>query len=140
MKNIKSYSELVRLTSFEERFQYLLLNGSVGEDTFGSHRYLNQALYNSPKWKRCRRSIIIRDNGCDLGVDGFEINGLVVVHHINPITVDDILNENFAVFDQDNLICVSNLTHKAIHYSNESLLPSSLVERQPFDTCPWRRN
>lgn len=136
---IKTYSELCRLKTFEERFQYLRLYGIVGEDTFGYQRYLNQLLYTSGQWRKTRDGIIIRDNGCDLGVKGHEIHGTIAVHHMNPITIEDIELERPEIFDPEFLICTSALTtHKAIHYSDESLLPKPLIERRPNDTCPWR--
>lgn len=135
---LKTYSELSKLKTFEDRFQYLRLDGIVGEETFGFDRYLNQILYQSDEWKRCRRDIIIRDNGCDLGCEGFEVHGRILIHHINPITVDDIVNRNPKVFDPENLILTSHNTHQAIHYGNEDLLIRAPVERSKNDTCPWK--
>lgn len=137
----KSYQELNRLKTFQERFDYLKLSGSVGSETFGYDRWLNQALYMSYRWKKFRREIIIRDEGCDLGVDGYVINDPrgIFVHHINPITIEDIENDNDLLFDPNNVICTSFNTHQAIHYGDESLLPSLPIERRPFDTCPWRQ-
>ena len=135
---ILSYSELITLPTFEERYRYLRKSGIVGEETFGSHRHLNQLLYRSPEWRSVRNQVIIRDNGCDLGMEGYEIRGRVYIHHINPITLDDILNRTPALFDMDNLICVSFNTHQAIHYGDESLLPIiSFAERTPGDTKLW---
>ena len=136
---IRTYSELSKLKTFEDRFQYLRLDGIVGEETFGFDRYLNQILYQSDEWKRRRRDIIIRDNGCDLGFEGFEVHGRILIHHINPITVDDIVNRNPKVFDPENLILTSHNTHQAIHYGNEDLLIRAPIERSKNDTCPWRR-
>lgn len=136
---IRTYSELSKLKTFEDRFQYLRLDGIVGEETFGFDRYLNQILYQSDEWKRRRRDIIIRDNGCDLGCEGFEVHGRILIHHINPITVDDIVNRNPKVFDPENLILTSHNTHQAIHYGNEDLLIRAPIERSKNDTCPWRR-
>lgn len=136
---LKTHSELSKLKTFEDRFQYLRLDGIVGEETFGFDRYLNQILYQSKEWKRCRRDIIIRDNGCDLGCEGFEVHGRILIHHINPITVDDIVNRNPNVFDPENLILTSHNTHQAIHYGNEDLLPTAPIERRKNDTSPWRR-
>lgn len=136
---IRTYSELSKLNTFEERYRYLKLNGAVGEETFGFDRYLNQILYQSDEWKRCRRDIIIRDNGCDLGCEGFEVHGRILIHHINPITVDNIVNRNPKVFDPENLILTSHNTHQAIHYGNEDLLIRAQVERSKNDTCPWRQ-
>lgn len=136
--SIKRYSELITIPTYEERFQYLQLKGAVGKDTFGYDRYLNQILYNSPEWKRLRNQIIIRDNGCDLGCEGYEIYGRVLIHHMNPITIEDVVSRNPIVFDPENLICVSHNTHNAIHYGDESLLILAPVERTKNDTCPWR--
>ena len=138
MKTIKTYSELITLQTFEDRFNYLQLRGEVGKSTFGHNRYLNQILYNSPEWRRFRNEIIIRDNGCDLACDGYEIYGRALIHHINPITVEDIVNRNPMVFDPENVITTVHSTHNAIHYGDESLLPKSPIERKQNDTCPWR--
>lgn len=135
---MRSYRELVRLKTFDERFEYLKLNGLVGESTFGFERYLNQTLYNSSKWRRLRNQIIVRDNGCDLGVDGYEIQGLIIVHHMNPISVDDLKDFSEDVFNPEYLICVSLATHNAIHYGDTNLLPKEPIERRPGDTCPWK--
>lgn len=137
MKTIKTYSELITLQTFEDRFNYLQLRGKVGKSTFGYNRYLNQILYNSSEWRRFRNEIIIRDNGCDLACDGYEIYGRVLIHHINPITVEDIVNRNPMVFDPENVITTVHSTHNAIHYGDESLLPKSPIERKQNDTCPW---
>lgn len=136
--NIKCYSELITLPTFEERFNYLKLNGFVGKDTFGYDRYLNQMLYKSPEWKSIRNQIIIRDNGCDLACEGYEIKGRILIHHINPITVEDILNENPIIFDPENLISTVHNTHNAIHYGDESLIIKGPIERTKNDTIPWR--
>ena len=136
---IRTYSELSKLKTFEDRFQYLRLDGIVGEETFGFDRYLNQILYQSDEWKRRRRDIIIRDNGRDLGCEGFEVHGRILIHHIDPITVDDIVNRNPKVFDPENLILTSHNTHQAIHYGNEDLLIRAPIERSKNDTCLWRR-
>ena len=125
--------------TYEERFEYLKLNGVVGKETFGSKRWMNQLLYKNPKWRRKRNDIIIRDYGRDLGIEGREIKGPIIVHHINPITVDDVLNDNPMVYDDENLICTTKLTHDAIHYSDDSLLMKDPIERRPNDTCPWKR-
>lgn len=135
---IRTYSELSNLQTFEERFDYLKLNGKVGEDTFGHSRFLNQDFYSSPEWRRTRRNIIVRDNGCDMGLEGYSIQGRIYVHHINPITVDDILERRPCLFDPENLICVSSMTHEAITYGIEDMLPTDPVIRRPNDTCPWR--
>lgn len=138
MKTIKTYSELITLQTFEDRFNYLQLRGKVGKSTFGYNRYLNQILYNSYEWRRFRNEIIIRDNGCDLACDGYEIYGRALIHHINPITVEDIVNHNPMVFDPENVITTVHSTHNAIHYGDESLLPKSPIERKQNDTCPWK--
>ena len=140
MKNsIRTYSELITIPTFEERFEYLKLNGTVGLETFGHDRYLNQILYNSPEWRRFRPKIIVRDNGCDLACEGYEIFGKILIHHINPITINDILNESSIVFDPENLITTTFRTHNAIHYGDESCIISEPIERRPNDTCPWKR-
>lgn len=136
---IKTYSELIAFQTYEERFRYLQLKGAVGKDTFGYDRYLNQILYNSQEWKRFRDKIIIRDNGCDLACEGYDIHGRILVHHINPIRVDDVVNRNPIVFDPENVVCVTHNTHNAIHYGDESLLVLAPVERTKNDTCPWKR-
>lgn len=135
---IRTYSELSKLSTFKERFDYLKLNGKVGEDTFGHSRFLNQDFYSSPEWRRTRRNIIVRDNGCDMGLEGYSVQGRIYVHHINPITVDDILERRPCLFDPENLICVSSMTHEAITYGIEDMLPTDPVIRRPNDTCPWR--
>lgn len=137
--SIRTYSELITIPTFEERFRYLKLEGRVGEETFGFDRYLNQIFYRSPEWRKVRRDVIVRDNGCDLGMWDREIEGLITVHHMNPISVDDILNRSEFLLNPDYLICTSDITHKAIHYGDESLLITAPVERSPNDTCPWRR-
>lgn len=137
--DIKSYSVVILLPTLEERFEYLKLKGKVGAETFGYDRYLNQVLYHDPEWRRIRNDVIIRDNGCDLGVEGHEIHGRILIHHINPITIDDVKLRRYCVFDLDNLICTSHNTHNAIHYGDANLLPKNPIERKPNDTCPWRR-
>ena len=138
MKNIKTYSELISLPTFEERFRYLKLSGNVGEETFGNMRYLNQFLYSSPEWRHLRDQIIIRDNGCDLGMEGYDIFGKVIIHHLEPITVNDVISGNPKVFDPENLICTSHTTHNAIHYGDENLIIGAPIERTENDTCPWK--
>lgn len=135
---IKCYSDLKQIDSFKERFLYLKLRGIVGEETFGYDRYVNQQLYKSQKWRNTRRDIIIRDNGCDLGIDGYELDDYIIVHHMNPITLEDIEEERDIIFNPENLICCSSRTHKAIHFGDESLLPKEPIIRKPWDTCPWR--
>lgn len=136
--SIRTYSELITIPTFEERFEYLQLKGSVGKDTFGYDRYLNQVLYRSPEWKRLRNQIIIRDAGCDLACDGYDVYGKVLIHHLNPITVEDVLARSRKVFDPDNLVCVSHSTHNAIHYGDVDLLVTGPIIRTKNDTCPWR--
>ena len=139
MTNTRTYSELIAIPTYLERFRYLKLSGQVGADTFGHDRYLNQVLYKSPECRRFRRDIIIRDNGCDLACDDYEIHGKIIIHHIDPITIDDVLNRNPKIFDPENVICVAMMTHNAIHYGDENLLMTGPIERLPNDTCPWRR-
>lgn len=134
----KCYSELIALPTFIERYRYLKLNGVVGEDTFGFKRWLNQVLYTSSDWKSFRREIARRDNGCDLAVRGFEVYGPVIIHHIVPITYEDVLNRSKCLFDPENVILTQLGTHNAIHYGDESLLNIAPVERTPNDTCPWK--
>ena len=135
---IRTYSELIQLPTFEERFEYLRLDGSVGQATFGYDRYLNQILYNSPEWKRFRRDIIIRDNGCDLACEGYEIRGRIIIHHINTISIEDIVNRNPMVFDQENVITTTHNTHNAIHYEDKESLVTVPIERSANDTCLWK--
>ena len=137
-RSLRTYSELIKLPTFKERFEYLALNGSVGKETFGYDRYLNQRFYASPEWKRIRDQIIVRDNGCDLGIDGRTIYGPVYIHHMNPISVTDLYTVSGLLTLPDFLICVSFDTHNAIHYGDESKLRSDPVERRPNDTCPWK--
>lgn len=136
--SIKTYSELITIPTFKERFEYLQLKGSVGKDTFGYDRHLNQVLYRSPEWKRLRNQIIIRDCGCDLACEGYDIHSKVLIHHLNPITVEDVLARSRKVFDPDNLVCVSHNTHNAIHYGDVDLLVTGPIIRTKNDTCPWR--
>lgn len=134
----RTYSELIRIPTFEERYQYLRLSGKVAEETFGFRRWLNQEFYHSDEWLKFRNKIIIRDNGCDLALDGFEIFGSIIIHHLNPITYEDILNRNPCVFDPDNVVSTKLPTHNAIHYGDESLISRIPIERTKNDTCPWR--
>lgn len=136
---IKTYSELILLPTFEERFEYLRLDGRVGEDTFGFDRYLNQLFYRSYEWKKIRDYVIVRDNGCDLGVEGYDIYGKVLIHHMNPITAKDIENRTDLLLNPDYLICVTHDTHNAIHYGDENLIRKGPIKRRPNDTCPWKR-
>lgn len=136
--SIKTYSELILLPTFEERFKYLQLNGRVGDDTFGFDRYINQKFYRSAEWKRIRDYIIIRDNGCDLAVDGYEIHGRILIHHINPITISDIKFSTEYLMNPDYLICVTHSTHNAIHYGDEKQIITGPIVRTKNDTCPWK--
>lgn len=138
--SIRTYSELIALPTFLDRFNYLKLGGLVGKETFGFDRYLNQTLYRSTEWKRFRREIIIRDNGMDLAYDGYEIFGKIMVHHIDPLTIQDIIRRDPKIFDPENVICVSMNTHNAIHYGDESLLITEPIVRTKNDTCPWRHD
>lgn len=137
--SIRCYSELIEIPTFEERYRYLQLNGSVGKDTFGFDRYMNQTFYQSREWKRVRDFVILRDNGCDLGVDGYTIYGKILIHHMNPITVKDIATASNFLMNPEYLICVSHTTHNAIHYGDENIIPKGPVIRTPNDTCPWRK-
>lgn len=137
---IRTYSELKRLPTFEERYEYLRLKGEVGKDTFGFDRYLNQIFYKSPEWKSVRDFVIVRDNGCDLGLDGYEIHGQILIHHMNPISPEDILSHSEFLLDPEYLISTVLKTHNAIHYGDKSLLSNVPIERSRNDTCPWRRN
>lgn len=138
--NIRTYSELVKMDSFEERFEYLKLNGEVGKETFGFDRYLNQAFYKSPEWRAVRDRVIIRDCGCDLAMTGYEIRGKILIHHMNPITKEDILRRSEFLLNPEYLICTIKSTHDAIHYGDESLLMKAPIERTKNDTCPWRHD
>jgi hypothetical protein len=134
---IRSYTQLKRMITFDERFKYLKLKGFVGESTFGYDRYLNQYLYKSRRWTNARDSVIIRDSGCDLGIIGCEIFNKIIVHHMNPITIEDIELNRDEVFDMEFLICTSMDTHNAIHFGDESKLLKLPIERTKNDTCPW---
>ena len=138
--SIRTYSELITSPTFIERYRYLKLGGSVGKETFGFDRYLNQTLYRSPEWKRFRRDMILRDNGMDLACDEYEIVGKVLVHHIDPLTIQDVIRRDSKIFDPENAVCVSMNTHNAIHYGDESLLMIEPVVRTKNDTCPWRHD
>lgn len=143
MKNhqriIRTYQELITIPTFEERYEYLKLNGRIGDATFGNARYLNQQFYTSEEWRRIRNEIILRDGGHDLAMWDREITGRIYIHHMNPITVEDIICHSDYLLNPDYLICVSKLTHDAIHYGDKSLLQEDYVERKPYDTCPWRQ-
>lgn len=134
-----TYDELVLLSTFEERYEYLNLKGSVGIETFGSSRFINQSFYQSPEWMRIRDQVIIRDNGCDLGIPDRNITGRIIIHHMNPITLQDLLDRSPLVYDSKYLVCVSYQTHLAIHYGNSNLLLKDPIDRKPNDTCPWKR-
>lgn len=139
LMNIKTYSELTKLHTFEERFRYLQLHGSVGIDTFGFDRIFNQMFYTSSEWKRVRDIVITRDNGCDLGIEGREIYGKVVIHHLNPISLEDIENATEYLLNPEYLITTTHNTHNAIHYGDESKLVTNPIERRRNDMCPWKR-
>lgn len=137
-KTIRTYSELIRIPTFEDRFRYLKLRGKVGEDTFGFDRYFNQKFYRSSEWKRIRDHVIVRDGACDLGIPDREILGKVIIHHMNPFRLEDLMGDNAKdLLNPEFLICVSHETHNAIHYGDETLLPQIFVPRKPNDTCPW---
>lgn len=135
---MRTYSELVLLPTFKERFEYLKLSSVVGKDTFGFDRYLNQQFYRTSVWKKVRDAVIIRDNGCDLGVEGYEIYDRILIHHMNPITADDIIKHSDWILDPNQLICTSFRTHNAIHYGDISIIDKQPTIRKPNDTCPWR--
>lgn len=135
---IKTYSELSRLQTFEERYRYLRLNGSVGEETFGFDRFINQNFYKSREWKSIRDFVIVRDNGCDLGIDGHEIYGTVLIHHMNPILPKDIIDQSDFLLNPNYLISTILTTHNAIHYGDEGLIIKEPIQRTKNDMCPWR--
>lgn len=140
MRKIRTYTELSRLNTYEERYDYLRLGGQVGKDTFGFDRYLNQIFYKSPEYLEARRFVIVRDNGCDLGIEGHEINGQrIIVHHMNPITKEDILERSEFLLNPEYMICTIDRTHNAIHYGDSRLLIDKPQERFAGDTCPWRK-
>ena len=136
---MKTYSELVKLQTFEERFEYLRLGGTVGKETFGFDRYLNQRFYRSSGWKSIRDRVIIRDNGCDLGMEDRPVYGRILVHHMNPVSIDDIRRQTEFLLNPEYLICTTHMTHNAIHYGDENLLIKIPPERTKNDTCPWKR-
>ena|SRR5580765_5369128 len=137
MTKNRSYSELRRLHTFEERFEYLKMNGEVGRATFGFDRWINQRFYTSYMWKRARRDVILRDNGCDLGISGYEIGGSVLIHHMNPMTSEDIIHSEEWIFDLEYLITTTHNTHNAIHFGDDRLLPKVVLDRVPNDTKLW---
>lgn len=137
---IRTYTELSRLRTFEERFEYLRLDGRVGKDTFGFDRIFNQMFYRSVEWKRARAYVMTRDKGCDLGVEGYEIYGQrIIIHHINPISLEDIEKHSDILLDPEYLITTIHTTHNAIHYGDENLIARAPIERSKYDTCPWKR-
>lgn len=135
---IRTYTELITFPTFETRYNYLKLNGNVGEETFGFDRWLNQRFYKSKEWQSIRDFVIIRDGGCDLAMDGYDIHGRILIHHMNPVYSDDIIHRSDILLDPEYLVCVTHNTHNAIHYGDESLLITAPIERRPGDTCPWR--
>ena len=135
---IRCYSQLIKIQTFEERFEYLRLSARIGEKTFGYERSMNQIFYASPEWRRFRNAVIIRDQACDLAMMDREIYDRIEIHHINPITLEDIENDSPLLMDMDNVVCTSARTHKAIHYGDESLLMKDPIIRKPNDMCPWR--
>lgn len=137
---IRTYSELITLPTFEERFRYLKLDGVVGRETFGFDRYLNQVFYKSDEWLEIRDFVIVRDNGCDLGIEGRDIHNRIYIHHMNPITVEDILSRSEYLLNPDFLITTMHQTHNAIHFSDDSLLFAAPAERRKNDTCPWKKD
>ena len=136
---IKTYSEMIQIPTFEDRYAYLRLGGRVGEETFGFERNLNQSFYRSYEWRKVRREVIARDAGCDLAMPGFQIYNNIIIHHIVPITIEDLEDGTDLILDPNNLVCVSEKTHNAIHFGDKSLLPQTPIERRPGDTCPWKR-
>lgn len=140
MSDLRTYTDLNKLIGFIDRFNYLKLDGRVGVETFGFDRYLNQQFYHSIEWKKVRDQIIIRDNGCDMGLEGHEIFGVIYVHHMNPILLSDIVNAEDILMNPEYLISVSRDTHNAIHYGDIKMIEESIVERKPNDTCPWKKN
>lgn len=138
--SIKTYSELIAIPTFEQRYEYLRLGGTIGEETFGYDRWLNQVFYKTREWRDFRRNIIVRDMGCDLGISDREIHGTILIHHINPISINDIRNRRLeAILNPENAICTSHNTHNAIHYGDDSLLVKVPIARSRNDTCPWRQ-
>lgn len=137
---MKTYQELTTFDTYEERFQYLSLDGSVGEDLFGYLRILNQQFYQTREWLNIRDRIIVRDNGCEMGLKGYEIPGIIIVHHIEPLRVEDYINKSSKLLDPNNLVCVSDMLHRSIHYGIEQLSDPLDFNRKPYDTCPWRQD
>lgn len=139
MRNVRTYSELIKIPTFEERYEYLRLGGKVGEETFGFDRYLNQMFYRSKEWRSIRDHVITRDNGCDLAMEGHEVYSRILIHHMNPIIADDILQRSEYLLNPEYLISTIKRTHDAIHYGDRSLLIVAPIERTKNDTCPWKR-
>lgn len=139
MERNRTYSELITLPTFEERYRYLQLKGSVGEETFGFDRYINQKFYNSQEWKNTRDYIIVRDQGCDLGIEGYEIHGRIYIHHMNPVLLKDMMYRTEYLTNPEYLITTTHSTHNAIHYGDENLLIKTPISRSKNDTCPWRK-
>ena len=135
---LRCYTDLIQLPTFEERYQYLRLGGMVGQDTFGFDRYLNQKFYHSHEWKQIRNKVIIRDEGRDLAMEGYELQSGIYIHHMNPIKPEDLVNVPEGILNPEYLICVSKRTHDAIHFGDSSLLPKLPTERTPNDMCPWK--
>lgn len=140
MTMVKTYTELIRFKTLEERYRYLRIGGRVGEETFGFDRWMNQVFYKDQRWRDIRDEVITRDNGCDLGIEGYDIRGKIFVHHMNPVTKDDILYNFDSLLNPEFLISTSKRTHDAIHYGNEDLLPQSPIVRTRNDTCPWKHD
>ena len=139
MMIIRTYQELIKFKTFKERYRYLKLDGKVGEETFGFDRYLNQKFYRSAEWKRIRDYVILRDNACDLGIEDREIDNRIIIHHMNPLTKYDVINQTEFLLNPDYMICTTKRTHDAIHYGDEDILFGEFIERSKNDTCPWRR-
>lgn len=135
---IRTYTELCKFSTLEDRYEYLKLNGHIGEELFGYLRYLNQVFYSTKEWRKVRREVIIRDNGCDLGLEDWPISGFIYVHHMNPITLDQLLSNDPILLDPDNLISTSRKTHDAITLGDPLLLPKPIIVRRPNDMCPWK--
>lgn len=135
---MRTYSELIRIPTFEERFNYLKLDGKIAEETFGFDRWMNQRFYHSSEWKRVRDQVIIRDLGCDLASEGYEIGGMIIIHHMNPVVLKDLLELVPEIYNPDYLVCTSHRTHNAIHYGDKRLLPPTVIQRSRNDTCPWK--
>lgn len=138
MTTKRSYRELSRLKTFKDRYDYLKLDGVVGESLFGSSRWVNQEFYRSKEWANIRKKVIVRDSGCEFGLEDYPINGKIIIHHMNPLTLEDIVDRTEILMDPEYLICVSKITHDAIHYGDWDLIPKDPIERRPNDTCPWK--